>query len=559
MHSPWMENHAKENSAPSNTDASVLSERYVDCEAAQGQFTVPMTLRINNTSAEVHPDTVTISQAAAGNSGMGLPSVWQSAGSSVSLVTDRSVLSAGDEENTMIEHYSRDHTAEKRTPPGGLNEDLNIVLKKGLSEDDNTRNPFKVVMRDYLRHQLSVSEAMILALQASSQIRTMDLIEEAAAKGQISITGRAQQVPGRFGGKQPSTLVTLKVDGETGTTYHSFDSDLWRYGGRSTIAKKPEWCEVDSIEITASYGNVEAYVHTIKTEHSTCWSWRSDNEGLFRVLPKHIHIVEMICGYLNLAAGRDQADRVQGLFDLPEGYVAPSHYGRYLDLSFIRFSNRDSNNTNLVSTTAASTIEPEVEVEALSRINGSRMVLQYNIAQLAERIDTMHSAITATYRREIIDKATSGIILPSSWRNCQDGPCLCGDSLMVFDTRTNQVRALEVGTEQYLAISYVWTQHDESTLVSYIHRAVKEIGVCLVWVDRLCINQRCEQHKAKQIPHMREVYQQGYATVALIPDVAAELPSLLWSPLAILPKHKFEKLTRAFCAELGLCAWRTRC
>lgn len=428
------------------------------------------------------------------------------------------------------------------------------TLRRQVEKEENPE-PNQLAALDDIQRIVDHLYASALATSESRQNRDIDIIEEAVKNGQTVAAGEEFHQPRPLGDEVElqSTSVILTVEGNAGTARHYFNSDLWRYGGRSSIVQKPEWHTVDWIDLNTSHEHIEVRLHTGHTETSSCWSWRSDQDGIFRVLPEHIHILEMVCGYLNLAAGRELKAWVEGLFDTPGGFAAVSHSGWYLGHSFIKFADVDRY-TNLYAEVAAAMIEPADVVEALTRVKGSRM----SVEEVTEGPPTQDCATTAAF--ETNPPEDSLVKLPRAWGECKDGPCLCGDSLMVLDTTTDELQVRELGPgEEYLAISYVWTQHDETSLLSNIRRAIEVTGIRLVWVDRLCINQRCKKHKAKQIPRMREVYQEGYATVALIPDVAAELPRPLSSPTGILPRHNFFKLAGVFKSQMKLCAWRTRC
>lgn len=435
--------------------------------------------------------------------------------------------------------------------------DLNLHLgnlRRAVEKEENPE-PTQLTALDDLQRMMHHLYASVMASSESRQNRDIDIIEEAVKNGQKLTADEEFHQPRPTGDQVElqSTSVTLRAEGKAGVARHCFNSDLWRYGGRSSIVQKPAWNTVDWIDLNTSHEHVEVCLHTVHTGASLRWSWRSGQDGIFRVLPEHIHILEMVCGYLNLAAGRELEAWVEGLFDTPGDFAAASHSGWYLGHSFIKFADVDRY-TNLYAEIAAAMIEPADVVEALTRVKASRM----SVEEVTEGPPTQDCAKTPAVETNLPED--SRVKLPRVWGECKDGPCVCGDSLMVLDTTTDQPEVRELAPEEeYLAISYVWTQHDEKSLLSNIQRAIEVTGVRLVWVDRLCINQRCKQHKAKQIPRMREVYQRGYATVALIPDVAAELPRPLSSPTAILPRHNFFKLAEIFRSQMKLCAWRTRC
>lgn len=385
----------------------------------------------------------------------------------------------------------------------------------------------------------------------------IDMIEVAVKRGHPCTA--SQQAPPRLimgDGRWRSTLVTLTVEGAAGAACHYFNSDLWRYGGRASLLLHPGWHEADSIDLKVSHGHimVEVSFHEGQTRRSTTWAWSSDKKGIFRVQPEHIHVVEMVCCYLNSARGHAPRYPVYDLFGLPHRSprVSPGGLSRCLQESFVSFSNMDKYfdwcelPTERMADTAA-------VVEALTRVHGVAM----EMVGVAEVLREENCVATAVSQTGLIEGVS--VRLPSAWDACEGDPCLCGDSVMVLDTMQEppEVRELEPG-EEYLAISYVWAQHDQSSLLSYIERATEETGVYSVWVDRLCINQRCSQHKARQIPRMREVYQEGYATVALVPDITETLPTIFDTPTAIVPLDSV-RAAEPFITQMKACAWRTRC
>lgn len=389
----------------------------------------------------------------------------------------------------------------------------------------------------------------------TTQAQYDGLIEEAVKHGQSNAAHAANPAPRLImgGGKWQSTLVTLKVEGVAGASCQYFNSDLWRYGGRVSLLHNPNWHELDSIDLKICHERIKVSLHEAWARHSTTWSWSSDENGVFRVHPEHIHVVEMVCGYLNLAAGREVKGTVGGLFDLPHGSSRMSRCGlaRYLSRSFVCFLG-DVGQLDPDKTKTAGKIDPADVVDALTRVHGEPMQMLESSRRPPK--DTKKSAGSDTVSIE-----ETPVRLPSIWGACGDRPCVCGDPVMVVDTTQDQleVRELAFG-EKYLAISYVWAQHDQPHLLSYIRRAIEVTAVHSVWVDQLCINQRCDQHKARQIPRMREVYQKGYATVALVPDITEIVPTIFHAPTATVPQHRLSVAAR-FISQMKCCVWRTRC
>lgn len=399
---------------------------------------------------------------------------------------------------------------------------------------------------------------------------TIDLIEEAVKRGQPVTAQAASQPPLRLtkgGGKWLSTLVTLTVDGTAGAARHYFNSDLWRYGGRTSLLRHADWHETDSIDLKVSHEHVlvEVSFHKDKKRHSTTWSWKSDEKGIFRMHPEHIHVVEMVCGYLNIAVGRHEQYWVDRLFELPHGtsHVSPVELHEFLERSFVRYAGvyiyppprptADEPPVDRPHTARARVIATTCVVEALTRVDCTPMQMEGVAPEpqddnLLKAPGSETSSIEGTFVR-----------LPSVWSVCGGSPCICGDSVMVLDTTHHQLSVRELAPgEQYLAISYVWTQHDESSLLSYVRRATEVTGVFSVWLDRLCINQRCGQHKARQVPRMREVYQKAYATVALVPDITEILPTIFHAPTAIVAYDTLS-VAKTFIRQMKSCIWRTRC
>lgn len=367
--------------------------------------------------------------------------------------------------------------------------------------------------------------------------RYADLLEEAVKRGHLSTSQPAPQAPPRLwvgNGKWQSTLVTLTAEGAAGdAACHFFNSDLWRYGGLVSLQQNPSWHEADSIDLRLSHEQVEVGLHEAQTGRSITWSWCLDETGVFRVQPEHIHVLEFVCGYLNQAVGASVHQPVIHSFALPHsseclyvGGIWPRIYRPTRPF-----------------------------VEALTRARGEPLMIPLDSDEKSDRGNCLATESSESFLTE-----DTVVQLPSAWSACDGSPCLCGNSVMVLDTTQEplQVRELESG-EDYLAISYVWAQHDLFSLLWHIERATEVIGVSLVWLDRLCINQRCYQHKARQIPLMREVYQKGYATVALVPDVTEILPTVFHTPTEILSRRDFGAVVNRFKDRMRSCKWRTRC
>lgn len=151
---------------------------------------------------------------------------------------------------------------------------------------------------------------------------------------------------------------------------------------------------------------------------------------------------------------------------------------------------------------------------------------------------------------------------PDNLRVYEDCRCVgregrCTNGKHVYDHETHTVRAMRRG-ESYVALSYVWSEAEGSTLQRAVERVCGETKVTVFWIDQFCINQRCLAHKEEQIPKMGEVYSEATHVACLLPQVTAVLPAEVREPSMVMPRREYAQATATFRAQVKASAWFTR-
>lgn len=137
----------------------------------------------------------------------------------------------------------------------------------------------------------------------------------------------------------------------------------------------------------------------------------------------------------------------------------------------------------------------------------------------------------------------------------------CTRGKYVYDHSTKTIRPMQEG-ESYIAISYAWSDLKKAggdpPLQRAVERLCEKMNVMVFWIDRLCINQKCLNHKNEQVPKMGDIYSNAVRVACLLPGVSRVLPGDVRKPSMVIRRRDFCQATAVFRAQVKDSFWFRR-
>lgn len=138
----------------------------------------------------------------------------------------------------------------------------------------------------------------------------------------------------------------------------------------------------------------------------------------------------------------------------------------------------------------------------------------------------------------------------------------------LWDVETGKViENIPRGT-RYCAVSYVWSQWykinstkvDTERLRSCLKKLTEDTGtgIKFFWVDSVCIDQKCDKDKSREIPNMARYYGEAAFTVALLPDVTEPQATPTPIPWQVIDIKAHYKSNKRLIGQYARCKWLSR-
>lgn len=396
---------------------------------------------------------------------------------------------------------------------------------------------------------------MAIRAAVGQALRTLRGRGNAYAAKPVALGHRMQSIPWR-GGYEP-TAITLRHNDLVESDKSWKDKTISFCSVHNANAADTVWVRLAMLHIQVTPRDIKVEAQVNPGQNLEVWNWRTLDNGWVQVPLGELqaaHVVQTLLEVALLNLPHLKAKCVPDTWHGTEDFKIPLPSMWYESELFLQYKPPGPHLLDLATpgiVPGRSLAMRSAEIETTGEgFTNRRLRLLLNHPPKTNSKRPVHMATEAPWIQKIVRS-------PYGKCGCQKGPEVCARGRYLYDCETGKV-VLGTGSEPYVAMSYVWSESSWRTMRRVVALLAEATHCRYFWIDQLCIDQQCTEHKREQVPQMGCVYQQAQLVACMVPGVTARLPDEVRDPAMVMARASYLRKTLLFKHQLKKQPWSQR-